>query len=103
MNKYGEVTLYSRTFVKDSIGQLVPDVETSRTIQCVIESIGRGEWLTAQQAGYMPEIKAKVFSASYNGEQYAQHMNKRYVIYRTYQENDQTELYLGTRIGEIVE
>lgn len=103
MNKYGEVTLYSQAYQKDSIGQLIPTDSAGKTIQCTIESIGRGEWLTAQQAGYQAEIKATVFAASYDGEAIAQYMSKRYVIYRTYQSGDQTELYLGTRIGEIVE
>lgn len=103
MNKYGEVTLYSQTYQKDSIGQMIPTAGTGKTIQCVIESIGRGEWIAAQQAGYQAEIKATVFSASYDGETIAQYMNKQYVVYRTYQNGDQTELYLGFRVGEINE
>lgn len=103
MNKYGEVTLYGRTFQKDSIGQLVPTDGAGRTIQCVVESITRSEWITAQQAGYQPEIKADVFSASYNGETIAKYGGKTYVVYRTYQQGDKTELYLGTRIGELDE
>lgn len=103
MNKYGEVTLYSQAYQKDSIGQLIPTESAGKTIQCTIESIGRGEWITAQQAGYQPEIKADVFSASYNGETIAKYGGKTYVVYRTYQQGDKTELYLGTRIGELDE
>lgn len=101
MNKYGEITLISRTYAVDSIGQDVGTNATQRTIPCKVESIGRNEWITANQAGYEADIKATVFSASYNGESIAQYDSKTYEIYRTYQVGDELELYLGTRVGEI--
>lgn len=101
MNKYGEVTLLEKTFSRDSIGQVIGEVENRRTIQCTIGSIGRNEWSTARQGGYEAEVIATVFSASYNGESAALYNGKTYEIYRTYQVGDSTELYLGTRIGDL--
>ncbi len=101
MNKYGEITLCRRGFQQDCIGQAIDESLEVRTIQCEVDSIGRSEWITAQQGGYESDIMVKVFSASYNGESIAQYNGKTYEVYRTFQDGDQTELYLGTRIGDI--
>ena len=101
MNKYGEITLCRKGFLQDCIGQAIDESVEERKIQCTVDSIGRGEWVTAQQGGYEAEIMVKVFSASYNGESLAQYNGKTYEIYRTFQVGDETELYLGTRIGDI--
>ena len=101
MNKYGEITLCVKRAVQDCIGQAIDEAVEERTIQCEVDSIGRGEWITAQQGGFQSEIMVRVFSASYNGESLAQYCGKTYEIYRTFQSGDQTELYLGTRIGDI--
>ena len=101
MNKYGEITLCKKGFLQDCIGQAIDEAVEERTIQCTVDSIGRSEWSTAQQGGYEAEALVKVFSASYQGESIAQYNGKTYEIYRTFQDGDQTELYLGTRIGDI--
>lgn len=101
MNKYGEITLCRKGFLQDCIGQAIDESVEERKIQCTVESIGRREWSTAQQGGYQAEAMVKVFSASYQGESICQYCGKTYEIYRTFQSGDQTELYLGTRIGDI--
>lgn len=101
MNEFGEITLCLKGAKVDCIGQAIDTALETRTIQCEVDSIGRGEWSTAQQGGYEAEIMAKVFSASYIGESLAQYNGKTYEIYRTFQSGDETELYLGTRIGDI--
>jgi hypothetical protein len=101
MNKYGEITLLKKTFEQDDIGQEIGEVEERKTIQCVIGSIGRNEWSTARQGGYEAEILATVFAASYDGESTALYNGKTFDIYRTYQDGDSTELYLGTKVGDI--
>ena len=101
MNRYGEITLCKKAFLQDCIGQAIDETLETRTIQCKVDSIGRSEWTTAQQGGYEAEALVKVFSASYQGESLAQYNGKTYEIYRTFQDGDQTELYLGTRIGDI--
>lgn len=101
MNEFGEITLCKKDFLQDCIGQAIDEAVEERTIQCEVDSIGRGEWITAQQGGFQSEIMVRVFSASYNGESLAQYCGKTYEIYRTFQSGDQTELYLGTRIGDI--
>ena len=101
MNKYGEITLCKKGFLQDCIGQAIDEAVEERTIQCEVDSIGRGEWITAQQGGFQSEIMVRVFSVSYNGESLAQYCGKTYEIYRTFQSGDMTELYLGTRIGDL--
>ena len=101
MNKYGQITLCRTSAVQDCIGQAVDLSAEERTIQCTVDSIGRSEWITAMQGGYQSEAMVEVFSASYNGEFLAQYNGKTYEIYRTFQRGDKTELYLGTRIGDI--
>ena len=101
MNKYGEVTLITETFVDDSIGQKIPGTTSERTIQCKVGSIGRSEWLTAHQGGYEAGAMLSVFSASYFGEKKARFDGKVLDIYRTHQVGDDTELYLGERIGDL--
>ena len=101
MNRYGEVTLCTTTALQDRIGQAIEAAVNERTIQGKIVSIGRDEWLTAQQGGYQSEVMIEVFSASYMGEHIAQYAGKTYEVYRTFQSGDKTELYLGTRIGDI--
>lgn len=101
MNEFGEITLCKKGFLQDCIGQAIDEAVEERTIQCEVDSIGRGEWITAQQGGFQSEIMVRVFSASYNGESLAQYCGKTYEIYRTFQSGDMTELYLGTRIGDI--
>lgn len=103
MNKYGEVTLCVMQKTHDSIGQEITEAVATQTIQCKNVSIGRSELITARQIGYNPEVRADIFSASYNEEPIAQYNGKQYDIYRTYQQGDNTELYLGTRIGELDE
>ena len=101
MNKYGEVALIATSYQKDSIGQLIPSSSTERTIQCTVGSVTRSEWLTAHQGGYEAHAMLKVFSAAYDGESKARYGGKVYDVYRTYQDGDDTEIYLGTRIGDL--
>lgn len=101
MNKYGEIILCRKSALQDCIGQAIDTSVEERKIQCVVDSVGRSEWITAAQGGYQAEIMVKVFSASYNGESLASYNGKTYEVYRTYQSGDMTELYLGTRIGDI--
>lgn len=101
MNKYGEVTLVGQSKVTDTIGQQIEKSESTKTIECTVGSITRSEWATARQGGYEAEEMLTVFSASYSGESRAIYAGKTHDIYRTYQDGDNTELYLGTRIGDL--
>lgn len=101
MNKYGEIILCTKGALQDCIGQAIDTFVEAQKIQCTVDSVGRSEWITAAQGGYQAEVMVKVFSASYHGESMAQYSGKTYEIYRTFQVGDQTELYLGTRIGDI--
>ena len=99
MNKYGEITLLTISFEKDAIGQAKYRKVDERTIQCKVDEITRSEWIVAKQAGYNPDAMVEVFSASYNGEQFAEYNGKTFEIYRTFQNGDKTELYLSEKVG----
>lgn len=101
MNKYGEVTLCNVVGGRDAINQATETVTVSQTIQCTVDSIQRSEWIVARQGGYNAEVVAKVFAASYNGEPKARYNGKTFDIYRTYQDGDTMELYLGEKVGDI--
>lgn len=101
MNKYGEVVLITQSKSTDTIGQQTKAAASTKTIECTVGSITRGEWATARQGGYEAEVMLSVFSASYSGESRAIYGEKTYDIYRTFHDGDNTELYLGTRIGDL--
>ena len=103
MNEFGEITLCKKTSRQDCIGQAIDEALETRTIQCTVGSIERNEWSTAQQGGYEAEAMVKVFAASYKGESIAQYGGKTLEVYRTFKagDEDEIELYLGTRIGDI--
>lgn len=101
MKEYGEITLVSKTYEQDCIGQPVEREKERRTIPCSIESVGRNEWITAMQGGFQADILCKIFTASYQNETEAILHNARYTIYRTYRVGDQTELYLATRVSDL--
>ena len=98
--EHGEVTLISTTYEQDDIGQPVA-TETERTIMCEINSIGRSEWIAAEQRDMESAIMLRVFSAEYNGEKIAKFCGKRYEVYRIYKIGEATEIYLGTRVGDL--
>lgn len=98
--EHGEVTLISTTYTQDDIGQPI-ETETERTIMCEIHSIGRSEWIAAEQRDMESAIMLRVFSAEYHGEKIAEFCGKRYEVYRTYKIGESTEIYIGTRVGDL--
>ena len=100
MTQVDKITLISKAYAKDDIGQQV-EQETGNTVICTVSSISRSEWITAQQKSLSPAYVCKVFFRDYDAETVAGFRGKRYDIYRTYQSGDYVELYLAERIGEL--
>lgn len=99
MTEFAEITLISTSNEQDCIGQPIDDRQRSKTIPFTVGSVNRNEWSTAMQGGYEAEIMGTVFTASYNGEKQAIFHEHKYEIYRSFRNGDETELYLGTRVG----
>ena len=99
MDKSRVLTLVSKTYQTDSIGQQVP-TESQRDVYCNISSISASEWFEAGRNGLNAEYRATLFSFDYNGEQIAVLDGIRYGVYRTYLgKNETIELYLERKAG----
>lgn len=99
MDRSNQITLVGVTYTTDDIGQRVA-TETSTIVYCSVESVSRAEWAAASKIGIKPQYTVRMFSPEYSGEQVAELNGKRYGIYRTYQDKDETlELYLEEKAG----
>lgn len=100
MQRVETIKLIAETMSLDEIGQPV-STESVSTCICTVSSVTRAEWAAASQRALSPAAVVKVFFRDYHGEKLAEFRGDRLDIYRTYQTGDYTELYLGTRVGEI--
>lgn len=99
MDRVVGVTLITQTFQKDSIGQEVP-TETQKNVIGYKTSISGSEINEAGQRGIMPDCRVEVWTSEYNGAEIVELENKRYTVYRTYENRQgKTELYLELRTG----
>lgn len=98
MDRYVQVNLIGKTYVKDSIGQMV-DTETTTTVFGRRESVTRAEWSAAGQNGLKAACRVIVNTLEYSGQDACTINNVRYGIYRVYENNGETELYLEKQVG----
>lgn len=94
------VELIAETVERDDIGQEYTETASSGEVYCTVKSVTRDEWRVAYQAGWDSFAKLTVSAADYGGERVAIFEGLRYVIYRTYRDGMDVELYLGERVGE---
>lgn len=94
------VELIAETVERDDIGQEYTESASSGEVYCTVDSVTREEWRVAYQAGWDASAKLIVSDADYGGERVAIFEGLRYVIYRTYRDGMDVELYLGERVGE---
>ncbi len=94
-----KITLFGRTYGRDRYGQMVSQ-ETSRTIWGRKSPVTRAEWGEAGRQGVNPSFQVKVRTQEYRGEPAAEVGGLRYGIYRTYENGEETELYLEKKVGE---
>lgn len=98
------ILLISESYIKDEIGQLIPD-ETSTQAWAHLQSVTRSEWANAGQKGMQPQLVAITPIVNYHGESIVQigagESQQRYSIYRTYfgPNSDTIELYLERKAG----
>ncbi len=94
------VELIAEAVERDDIGQEYTEAASSGEVYCTVDSVTREEWRVAYQAGWDASAKLIVSDADYGGERVAIFEGLRYVIYRTYRDGMDVELYLGERVGE---
>ena len=95
-----EAILISQTFVKDKMGQPIPqDLRTP--ILATDGSITRAEFDVAGRQSLNPEMVIKTQACNYNGEEIVEVDGTRYGVYRTYRPpySDEVELYLERKTG----
>lgn len=64
-----------------------------------VKSVGQTEFFSASQKGYKAELQFEVWKNEYEGQPFVEFKEKRYTIYRTYEVNQNVELYAGSKIG----
>ena len=62
-------------------------------------SVSAQEVYTVGQQGLKSKYKFKVHAFEYNDESFLIYDGVKYVIYRTYEPDEKTELYAGTKAG----
>lgn len=99
-SKQDFITLLTETVTTDSIGQAVVAGYTEKELPCGVRSATQSEQTEAYKRGFQAEYRCDVFVLDYAGEHLCEYKGTRYEIYRTYEDNDRMELYIGTRVGE---
>lgn len=92
------VFLINQDFELDEDGNHVSK-NTEKKIFAKAESIYGKEFFEARQNGLKTEFKLVVWSHEYNGEKLVRYNGIVYDIYRTFKNNDFTELYLSEKVG----
>ena len=95
---YSTIKLIKSEYAPDEMGRQIA-TETEREIFAEISSISQGEFFKAGQSGISPEVRAVIWTAEYDGERIAEAGGVRYTIYRIYNRNDKTELYMSQKVG----
>ena len=68
------------------------DTETATEVFADVKSVTRKEFYDALRAGVAPTIAFKMFTWDYAGQNYVEHIGKRYKVERSYIEGDMVEL-----------
>ena len=89
-----QITLIAVTTEGDSFDCVT--TKTAKTVFCAEESISQREFFEASVQGLKAELKLKLWTQDYNGEQTAEYNGRHYHIYRTYKRFDMTEIYLAS-------
>lgn len=68
-------------------------------ILCQKGSISQNEFFSGGRQGLKPSFKLVVATCDYSGEEELEFHGKRYVVYRTYESGDYSELYCTEKGG----
>lgn len=100
MNIAETISLLTKVYATDSIGQQIPTV-TKTDVIALVESASQSEYFNAGQMGLKPEFKFTVILTEYEGQEDIEYRGEIYSIYRTYRRNDgRIELYTQKKVGD---
>lgn len=94
-------TLMKRIYVQDEIGQDIPN-NTATEVFCAEISVFASEYTKAGLQGIKPAVALIIQKSEYSGETILEYEGQRYVVYRTYQNEELIELYCEVRTGEYI-
>lgn len=98
MDKSDVIYLITQVQTKDSYGIFVTS-ETKRRVFCSADSVSQTEFFSAGLNGLKAQRKFTLFRFDYNDEEVIEFKGKRYTVYRTYEKDDDIELYTELRKG----
>lgn len=99
MDRSTPIKLIKSEYVLDENGIQRPQ-ESIRDVFAQVRSVTSSEFYEGGRNGLNPEFRFSVFFGDYEGERIVEYLGKRYAIYRTYQErNDTLELYVERQGG----
>ena len=99
MDRSTPINLIKSEYVRDENGIQRPQ-ESIRKVFAQVKSVTSTEFFEGGRNGLNPEFRFSIFFGDYQGERVVEYLGKRYAIYRTYQErNDTLELYVERQGG----
>jgi SPP1 family predicted phage head-tail adaptor len=98
MDRSDVIKLISVTTAQDDYG-IWQKTETAKQVFCRVSSISQTEFFDAGRNGLNPEYRFIVFFGDYENEMIVEYKGQRYAVYRTYQRNDDMELYVERKGG----
>lgn len=99
MDKSEVLTLVRESTQKNKYGVLETDT-VSRDVFCSVSSVSSSEFFRGGQNGLNPQYQFKVFFGDYENEELCIFRGKKYKIYRTFEKDDDIELYAERRTGK---
>lgn len=87
MNIAEKISLVTKTYTTDSIGQRV-ETRSTTDVFALVESASQSEFFNGGQNGLRPEYKFTVRLNEYGGQEALKYKSVEYTIYRTYRRDD---------------
>nr|DAP24786.1 MAG TPA: head closure knob [Caudoviricetes sp.]DAS04637.1 MAG TPA: head closure knob [Caudoviricetes sp.] len=98
MDKSEVLYLITLSHKKNANGVFI-STETKRRVFCSADSVSQTEFFSAGLNGLKAQRKFTLFRFDYNDEEVIEFKGKRYTVYRTYEKDDDIELYTELRKG----
>lgn len=98
MDKSEVIFLISSAYTKNDNG-VFETVEAKKQVFCSADSALQSEFFNGGLNGLKPQKKFTLFKYDYNDEKVIEFKRKRYTVYRTYEKDDDIELYTELRKG----
>lgn len=99
MNSVAKISLISKSYTIDSVGNPVPTT-TKKDVYAYVSSVNQSEFFKAGQQGLKPYACYTVRLTEYHDEDEIEVGSKKLTVYRTYNRTDgRVELYTQERKG----